>query len=340
MSPILELRNINKTYEVRKSLRETSEAHVLRNVSFSIEEGTTLGLVGESGSGKTTATRMALLMENPTSGDIFYRGKNVKDFTSADKKRFHRDVQIVFQDPFSSIDPSMKVGKSISEPLKIQGGYSDQEIKEKVRKVLSQVGLAEDYAERYPSEFSGGQLQRIAIARALISEPSLIVFDEPVSALDVSVRGQIMNLLKSIQISRHTAYLFISHDMISVGFLSTRIAVMYFGSIVEYGSADQVLNRYVHPYTQLLIESGHADSLSDRTDTADEAAEIPSHENPPKGCPFATRCPYAMERCLIEIPSPKAVGKEHESSCFLNDDSTKAITHRMELKEKEPDYYI
>lgn len=339
MKKTIELNNVNKTYEKRSLFHKNVTAHILKNVTFSIEEGSTLGLVGESGSGKTTTTRMILNQEPVTGGEIYYQGKKLSEMTKAEKKEYHREVQVVFQNPYSSLDPSMRIGEILAEPLLISGKYSRKEIEKKVRSMLMRVGLAEDYRMRYPKEFSGGQRQRIAIARALMDQPSLLILDEPVSALDVSVRGQIMNLLKTLQEANHTSYLFISHDMASVAFLSSRIAVMYFGRIVEYADTDTILNHYRHPYTQLLIRANDITELDEESYDGVET-DPPSHIHPPVGCPFAARCPYADEKCFTCEPESQEVEPGHYVSChhFRSMDLHIASDHIK--KHQIPEYII
>lgn len=312
MKQIIELRNVYKTYINKSFFKKNAEIHVLKNISLKIKEGTTLGLVGESSSGKTTTTRLILGQEKPSSGEIFFQGKNVEKLTGIEKREYRSQVQVVFQNPYSSLDPSMKIKDIIEEPLLISKQYTRQEIDKKVDRILEKVGLAKSHLNRYSREFSGGQLQRIAIARALINSPKLLILDEPVSALDVSVRGQIMNLLKSIKESGKITYVFISHDMKTVGFLSDTIAVMYFGYIVEYGTTSDILENYMHPYTEKLITSDMVHNLSV---VEDENAEVPSYLDEPKGCPFAPRCQYATEKCRMSLPEFRKVEGEHFVAC-------------------------
>ncbi len=339
MSNTIELKQVNKIYESKAIFKKGKPAHILKDVTLEIREGETLGLVGESGSGKTTTTRMILHQEPVTSGEIYYYGKNLSEMTKEEEKEYHRNVQVVFQNPFSSLDPSMKIEDILAEPLVIAGKYSKAEIKEKVKKILSRVGLADDYRKRYPKEFSGGQRQRIAIARALIDDPKLLILDEPVSALDVSVRGQVMNLLKSLQEANRTSYLFISHDMASVAFLSTRIAVMYFGRIVEYADTETLLSGYRHPYTALLMKSNDVVNL-DEDGYEGEEIDPPSHINPPTGCPFAARCPYATDRCRSEEPTLAEVSEGHKVACFRQDEIDLKKAKGGLVKEKAPEYMI
>ena len=339
MSNTIELVKVNKIYESKALFKKGRPAHILKDVSLSIEEGTTLGLVGESGSGKTTTTRMILHQEPVTSGEIYYYGKNLAEMTREEEKEYHRNVQVVFQNPYSSLDPSMKIEEVLAEPLVIAGKYSREEVRERVKKMLGRVGLAEDYRLRYPKEFSGGQRQRIAIARALIDDPKLLILDEPVSALDVSVRGQVMNLLKSLQQSNHTSYLFISHDMASVAFLSDKIAVMYFGRIVEYADTETILSGYRHPYTQLLINANDVVDLE--TDVYEgEEIDPPSHIHPPVGCPFAPRCPYATEACLAAEPKLSETEEGHLVACHRADEINLHERESGLRKEKAPEFII
>lgn len=339
MKKTIELVKVNKIYESKSLFRKGSPAHILKDVSLFIEEGTTLGLVGESGSGKTTTTRMILHQEPVTGGEIFYYGKNLSEMNREEEKEYHRNVQVVFQNPYSSLDPSMKIEDILAEPLVISKKYSKEEIRQKVRKMLVRVGLAEDYRLRYPKEFSGGQRQRIAIARALIDSPKLLILDEPVSALDVSVRGQVMNLLKELQEANHTSYLFISHDMASVAFLSTQIAVMYFGRIVEYADTETILSQYRHPYTQLLIRAN--DVIDLETDVYEgEEIDPPSHIHPPKGCPFAARCPYAKDVCFESEPVMQEIEKGHFAACHRQGEINLHEREDNLHKEKAPEYNI
>ncbi len=317
MSKALELQKVNKIYTNKSIFGKTTEVHILKDVTLSIEEGTTLGLVGESGSGKTTTTRLILKQEKLSSGTIYFNGKDISAFDQKEDSNYHKNVQVVFQDPYSSLDPSMKIRDIIAEPLVISKRYTRKEIDEKLIRVMTQVGLAVDYLQRYPREFSGGQRQRIAIARALIMSPKLLILDEPVSALDVSVRGQILNLLKQSQQAYKTTYLFISHDMASVSFLSDSIAVMYFGYIVEYASAAEVLNHYVHPYTQMLIKSNLITSLQWDEKDEQSVTEPPSHLKPPVGCPYQARCPYAKQICFQELPELREIGEKHYAACHF-----------------------
>ena len=313
MNKIIELQHIDKTYANKELFKQKKSVQILHNISFAINEGETLGLVGESGSGKTTTTRMILRQETPTRGNVLYYGKNVAEFSKDEDDEYRKNVQVVFQDPFSSLNPKMKIENIIEEPLEIRKDYSKKERKEKVKEILRAVSLSEDSLQRYPREFSGGQRQRIAIARALVESPKLLILDEPVSALDVSIRGQIMNLLKDLQKKYNIAYLFISHDIASVAFLSKKIAVMYFGYIVEYSDKDTILRNYCHPYTEMLIKSNEMQELD--VDEELEITDAPSHLEPPKGCPYANRCKYATKICEESVPELRLIEEGHYMAC-------------------------
>jgi oligopeptide/dipeptide ABC transporter ATP-binding protein len=338
---VLELRSANQVYRSKSLLGKSASVRVLRDISFAIGEGRTLGLVGESGSGKTTATRLALKQEKPESGQILFEGKDIWALSREENKEFRRKVQAVFQDPYSSLDPTMTIRDCIAEPLRISGHCSKEETEKKLIGVMAKIGLAVDYLDRRPNEFSGGQRQRIAIARALILAPRLLVLDEPVSSLDVSVRGQILNLLKEYQLTHKTSYLFISHDMGSVAFLSDFIAVMYFGSIVEMGAAETILTSHVHPYTELLIDSATAAAeipYGDETEV--NVSDLPSHLNPPVGCAFAPRCPHAKDLCFSQTPGRVQVSEGHEVLCHRADE-LKESTRRTVIKtNSRPEYEL
>jgi len=312
MSEIIKLDHIYKSYKPKGIIKSKQEIRILKDISISVEEGETLGIVGESSSGKTTTTRIVLGQEEPTSGDLYIKGIKTSDMTKSQRQELQKKMQVVFQNPYSSLDPTQKIRDILAEPLEISQNCEKKEIDSIIKKMLEKVGLAEDYLDRYSNEFSGGQLQRIAIVRALINEPDLIVLDEPVSALDVSVRGQIMNLLKSIKRSSKVSYIFISHDIRTIGFLSDKVAVMYFGYIVEYGKTAQILEKYRHPYTEMLISSDRVNKLDDIEETSDE---VPSYLNEPKGCPFYARCKYATKECQESIPVAKEIEPGHFVAC-------------------------
>ncbi len=282
-------------------------------VSVQVAEGETLGIVGESGSGKTTLARIFLLLERPTAGSLLFDGQPTATFTRTDLARYRRAVQAVFQDPYSSLDPRMRVEHIVAEPLPPDGGA----VRERVAEVLQQVGLRRDSGALYPHEFSGGQRQRIAIARALVTSPRLIVLDEPVSALDVSIRAQILNLLKGLQEELGLAYVMISHDLAAARFLATRLAVMYAGRLLETGECDAVYTEPLHPYTQALLSAALPLHPSARRQRIVLTGEVPNPMNPPAGCRFHPRCPQAMPQCRTAEPDWKEVRPGRFAACFL-----------------------
>jgi len=302
-APLLEASGLVKHFSVRRGLMGWSTAVVraVDSVSFTIGSGTTLGLVGESGCGKTTTSKMVLGLERPTAGVIRFEGADVSSLDSAGLRRYRQSVQAVFQDPYASLDPRMRVGKIIAEPLVINERRGAGERRRRVQDLLDLVALPERSGVLYPHEFSGGQRQRIAIARALALSPRLIVLDEPVSALDVSIRAQILNLLRDIQKRLGVAYLFIAHDLAAVAHMSHTIAVMYLGKIVEMGDAAAVAMAPQHPYTRALFAAALPIDL-DRPREITLAGEVPSPMAPPGGCRFHPRCPLAMPRCATEEP--------------------------------------
>ena len=303
-APLLEASDLVKHFSVRRGLMGWSTAVVraVDSVSFTIESGTTLGLVGESGCGKTTTSKMVLGLERPTAGVIRFEGADVSSLDSAGLRRYRQSVQAVFQDPYASLDPRMRVGKIIAEPLVINERRGAAERRRRVQELLDLVALPERSGVLYPHEFSGGQRQRIAIARALALSPRLIVLDEPVSALDVSIRAQILNLLRDIQKRLGVAYLFIAHDLAAVAHMSHAIAVMYLGKIVEMGDAAEVALAPQHPYTRALFAAALPIDLDRPREEITLAGEVPSPLAPPSGCRFHPRCPLAMPRCATEEP--------------------------------------
>ena len=289
----------------------------LDGVSVQVAEGETLGIVGESGSGKTTLARLFLLLERPTAGSLLFDGTPTETFSHRDLARYRRAVQAVFQDPYSSLDPRMRVEHIVAEPLPRDGGASRAVRRERVLEVLQLVGLRRDSAALYPHEFSGGQRQRIAIARALATTPKFIVLDEPVSALDVSIRAQILNLLKDLQDRLGLAYLMISHDLAAARYLATRLAVMYAGQLVETGDCDAVYTEPLHPYTQALLSAALPLHPSARRRRIVLTGEVPNPMNPPTGCRFHPRCPQAMPQCRNDEPAWKEVKPSRFTACHL-----------------------
>jgi oligopeptide/dipeptide ABC transporter ATP-binding protein len=286
-------------------------------VHVHVAEGEALGIVGESGSGKTTLAKLFLLLERPTDGSLLFDGQEVQTFSRHDLARYRRSVQAVFQDPYSSLNPRMRVQDIVAEPLPPEDGLSRPVIRERVAEVLELVGLRRDSAALYPHEFSGGQRQRIAIARALITYPKFIILDEPVSALDVSIRAQILNLLKGLQERLQLAYVMIAHDLAAARYLSTHLTVMYAGKVVETGGCDEVYTAPLHPYTQALLSAALPLHPLLRRQRLILAGEVPNPLNPPSGCRFHPRCPQAMPQCRTDEPVWKEVSGGHYTACHL-----------------------
>jgi oligopeptide/dipeptide ABC transporter ATP-binding protein len=287
------------------------------NVSVHVAEGETLGIVGESGSGKTTLARIFLLLERPTAGSLLFDGQPTETFTRADLARYRRAVQAVFQDPYSSLDPRMRVEQIVAEPLPRADGGGRAEARERVAEVLRLVGLRPDSGSLYPHEFSGGQRQRIAIARALVTTPRLVMLDEPVSALDVSIRAQILNLLKGLQEKLGLAYVMISHDLAAARYLATRLAVMYAGQLVETGECEAVYAEPLHPYTQALLSAALPLHPGARRSRIVLTGEVPNPMSPPPGCRFHPRCPQALPRCRTTAPELKEIRPGRLTACHL-----------------------
>ncbi len=314
---LVEIKNLTKHFPAAHG----QVVRAVDGVSFNIQKGETFGLVGESGCGKTTVGRCLLRLIEPTSGEIRFDGQDLLQLGKGELRALRRRLQIVFQDPYSSLNPRMKVGDIIGEPLIVHRIGNKQERKDRVAELLKVVKLDPDYANRYPHQFSGGQRQRIGIARALALNPDFIVADEPVSALDVSVQAQVVNLLQDLQEQFGLTYLFISHGLAVVEHISTRVGVMYLGKLVELAPALELYQTPKHPYTQALLASI---PLPDPEQTRTRArialgGEVPTPLNPPSGCRFHTRCPYAMEKCKITEPEFKEVAPGHFAACFLND---------------------
>lgn len=318
-TPVIELSEVRQYYQVGGGLlrRNIGIVKAVDGISLSIPEGTTYGLVGESGSGKTTTARMILMVESPTAGQVKYMGQSLSDFSNSERRAFQSSIAAVFQDPWSSLNPRMKVGSIVSEPLTTHQDVSKSERNDRITELLEVVGLHANHAERYPHEFSGGQRQRIAIARALSTQPKLIVLDEPVSALDVSIRAQILNLLKQLQNNQNLSYLLIAHDLATVRYMCHKIGVLYLGRLVEEGSSQQVFAEPKHPYTRALISASLPAHPKDQREEIVLEGEIPSPLNPPNGCYFHTRCPNVMDKCSQETPEYLEVIPGHQVSCHL-----------------------
>jgi oligopeptide/dipeptide ABC transporter ATP-binding protein len=320
--PLLRADRLRKHFEVTKGIvfsRTIGHIKAVDDVSFEIRAGETLGLVGESGCGKTTTSRMVLNLDRPTDGQVLLEGQPIHGLEGAALRAFRAKVQAVFQDPWSSLDPRMTVGRTIAESLIVTGWGDRPAIAERVNELLMQVGLRPEQAMQYPHEFSGGQRQRIALAAALASRPKLIVLDEPVSSLDVSIRAQMMNLLKDIQAQDNVAYLLVAHDLATVRHMADHTVVMYLGKIVEQGPTATLFDDVRHPYTKALFSAVLLARPGRPEDEIELAGEVPSPLNPPSGCRFHTRCPYAMPRCSQEEPALREVSGGHAAACHLLD---------------------
>jgi oligopeptide transport system ATP-binding protein len=318
---LLETRDLKKYFPVTSGLllgRVKAWVKAVDGISFSIAQGETLGIVGESGCGKTTTAKLILAQEAATGGTIEFRGQDVTSLRKRDLMDYRKSVQIVFQDPFSSLSPRMRVGDIIGEPLEVHTDLSKQGVKNRVGEVLELVGLPADDARLFPHEFSGGQRQRIAIARALSTEAQLIVLDEPVSALDVSIRAHILSLLEELQRTLGVSYLFIGHDLAAVAHISHRIVVMYLGKIVEIAESLELCNNPLHPYTRALFAAALPSHPDEEREEIVLSGEVPSALNPPSGCHFHPRCPFVMEQCSGEEPELKEVAPDHFVACYLH----------------------
>jgi len=318
---ILELRGVRKEYTVTAGAvlqRKVGTIQAVRGVDFVLRAGETIGVVGESGCGKSTLGRMIVGLEDPTSGSVSFDGTDITKLRGAEQRKRQRNLSLVFQDPYSSLDPRMRVGTIVREPLVVQGIGEPAEQRERVASLMHEVGLPPHAVDLYPHEFSGGQRQRIGLARSLALNPRLIVADEPVSALDVSIRSQILNLMKRLQAAHNLTYVFISHDLSVVRYLADRIAVMYLGKLVEIGTGDDIYSRPAHPYTSGLIASIPVPNpvLQRNRTKIPIMGELPSPLHPPSGCPFRTRCPNARPRCAEEDPALTSFGGEHFAACY------------------------
>jgi oligopeptide transport system ATP-binding protein len=316
---LVEAKDIFKYFPIYAGLtsRHVADVRAVDGVSFTIQEGETLGLVGESGSGKTTIGRLLLRLLPATKGEIDFEDQNILTMNRGDIRRLRRSVQIIFQDPFASLNPRMSIGEIIAEPIRIHGLAKGKEVDDRVRELLGLVGLQPYHANRYPHEFSGGQRQRVGIARALAVQPRFIVCDEPVSALDVSIQAQVINLLEDLQAKFKLTYLFIAHDLSVVRHISTRVAVMYVGKIVELAYRDALYESPLHPYTQALLSAIPIPDpvVEKRRKRVVLTGDIPSPVNPPPGCRFHTRCPIAFERCSVEEPPLREYAPGHFAAC-------------------------
>ncbi len=317
---LVDVRNLVKYFTVGRGwgFSNRREVHAVDNVSLFINKGETLSLVGESGCGKTTIGRLILRLLEPTTGEILFKGQNILKLTGEALRSLRRNMQAVFQDPFGSLNPRKAISEIIAEPMHIQRMPGRRERQERVSELLQLVGLDPDHGRRYPHEFSGGQRQRIAIARALALNPEFIICDEPVSALDVSIQAQVLNLLKDLQLRQRLTYLFISHDLSVVKHMSDRVAVMYLGKIVELSGKREIYQRPLHPYTEALISAIPDINREESTERIILTGDIPSSMQVPLGCRFHTRCRYVMDICRKEIPPFLDVGGGHAVACHLH----------------------
>ena len=315
MAEILRVEDLTKYFATKKGT-----LHAVDGVTFGLREGQTLGIVGESGCGKSTLGRVILHLHQRTGGRIIFQGKDISDVTKAQLKELRKDMQSIFQDPYASLNPRMSIGDIIAEPLKIYKlCNSKEEQQKKVREIMDVVGLAERTYGLYPHELDGGRRQRVGIARALILDPKLVVCDEPVSALDVSIQAQILNLMMDLQDKMGLTYMFITHDLSVVNHFSDDIAVMYLGKLIEKAPSEELFAHPTHPYTQALLSAIPIPSLDNRRERILLKGEITSPIEPPKACRFANRCPYATDRCRSEEPQLKEISPGHFVSCFLTD---------------------
>lgn len=321
-APLLEIRNVKKYYPVKKVRNgEDISVKAVDQIDLTVNQGEIVGLVGESGCGKSTLGKTILKLHDITGGQILFHGEDITNYTEKQMRPLREKIQIIFQDPYASLNPKKKVVQSVMTPLDVSGKYTKEEKLKKVIDILNEVGLSEKFLEKYPHEMSGGQRQRVVIARALINDPELVICDEPVSALDVSVRSQVLNLLKDLQKERNLTYIFISHDLSVVEYLCDRVAVMYLGRIMELADKKQLYGNPLHPYTRALLSAIPVPDIHAKKDEIILQGEVPSPLNPPKGCLFSSRCAYATERCHKEAPRLTELtdenGEKRSVSCFL-----------------------
>jgi len=309
---ILEVRNLKKYFNVKGS-----KLHAVDDVSFELQEGSTLGVVGESGCGKTTLGRVILHLLEKTDGEVMFEGKNISQVNKDQLRELRKKMQIIFQDPFSSLNPRMTVGEAIAEPLRINTKMNKKSVEAKVAGLMETVGLAERLVNAYPHELDGGRRQRIGIARALALNPKFIVCDEPVSALDVSIRAQILNLMQDLQNERHLSYLFITHDLSVVRYFSDQIMVMYLGKKVEFAECEDLFTEPLHPYTQALLSAIPIPDIHNQREREILKGELSSPIDPKPGCRFFPRCKYAMEICSVKDPITRTISEKHAVACHL-----------------------
>ncbi|OGO76594.1 MAG: peptide ABC transporter substrate-binding protein [Clostridiales bacterium GWB2_37_7] len=320
MNKIIEVKDLTKHFKVTSKMgAKINFVKAVNGISFDVSEGETLGLVGESGCGKSTTGRLILRLIKPTSGDIILEGKNINQISDKELRKIRKDIQVVFQNPYSALDPKMTIADILSEPLSIHKVVYKYHYEQEVKRLLHLVGLSEKDMKKFPHEFSGGQRQRIGIARAIATKPKFIICDEPVSALDVSVQSQILNLLTDLQSELKVSYLFIAHGLNVIRHMSNKVGVMYLGKIVEIGAVEELYNNPQHPYTKILLASAPiADPFSVR-DRHFVKGEVPSPISIPLGCSFHPRCEFAMDICKIKIPFLKNIDPNHKVACHLSD---------------------
>lgn len=316
-TPLIQVKNLSKVFEVNGGfLKKADRLQAVSNISFDIMPGETLCLVGESGCGKSTLGRCVLQLIKPTEGEVIYNGQDLAKLPEKEMRPIRQDLQMIFQDPYASLNPRMTIREIVGAPLESFDLVSSPEEKEaKIQEICKIIGISEEWLNKYPHEFSGGQRQRIVIARALVMNPKFVVCDEPVSALDVSIRSQVLNLMKDIQEKFGYSYLFISHDLSVVNYIGDRIAVMYLGQIVELASKEELFSNPKHPYTQALLSAIPVADVTYKRERKYLEGEVPSPLNPPSGCKFRTRCPYATEQCAKEPPEFVDQGGKHFVAC-------------------------
>lgn len=320
-APLLEIRDVKKYFPVKKVHGKEITVKAVDSINLKINQGEIVGLVGESGCGKSTLGKSILKLYEITGGQILFHGEDITNYNERQMRPLREKIQIIFQDPYASLNPKKKIVQSVMAPLDVAGKYTKEEKLEKVRKILREVGLSEKYLEKYPHEMSGGQRQRVVIARALINDPELVICDEPVSALDVSVRSQVLNLLKDLHKERNLTYIFISHDLSVVEYLCDKVAVMYLGRIMEYAGKRELYGKPLHPYTKALLSAIPVPDIHAKRDEVILQGELPSPLNPPAGCLFSTRCPMATEKCRQSRPELTEItgddGTKRSVACFL-----------------------
>lgn len=316
---LLQVRDLKKHFPIKRGVlrRTVGQVRAVDGVSFGIEQGRTLGVVGESGCGKSTMGRSILRLLEPTSGQVHFKGKDVLHLSRGDMRAMRREMQIVFQDPYASLNPRYSIEKTLLEPMVIHNLHTPAQRRERVRNLLERVGLDPDYAARFPHEFSGGQRQRIGIARALAVNPKLIMLDEPVAALDVSVQSQVLNLLEDLQQDFNLTYIFVAHDLSVVRHISDRIMVLYLGKMAEFADRDALFDDPLHPYTRALLSAVPIPDPDAKRERIILKGDLPSPANPPKGCVFHTRCPLAEQRCKEQVPEWREVKSNHYVACHL-----------------------